>query len=186
MAGGIREGLEALEQVAQCELDLCSKRLAMLPQDVGLVFIKPGKTLALQQAACLSLPRLIWRCFLPHAFPRSGISSLETLWFSEESCRKSNSCCMSAGLGRRTMGPFINGCSKGALPKRAVLQDAKWRRLQCQLATAISRFVPKRYPVKVHTGSEPVRWYGVMPCGEVDFPTPTCTTMFMVNSLLEG
>jgi hypothetical protein len=81
---------------------------------------------------------------------------------------------------------LINECSKVALPKRAVLQDAKWRRPQSRLATAIGRFVPKKYPVKVHTGSEPVRRCGVMPCGEVDFPTPTCTTMFMVNSLLEG
>ena len=64
-----------------------------------------------------------------------------------------------------------NGCSKaGPLPKRA---DAKQDDAQVayglqmhQLATAIGRFVPKRYPVKVrHTGSEPgSSAYGVMPC----------------------
>jgi hypothetical protein len=184
MARGIRKGLEALKQVAQRELDFCSERLAMLAQDVGLVFIKPGKTQALQQAACLSFPGLIWRCFLPQRFSPVR-SSLETVWLSEVSFRKSNSCCMAACLG--------TACD-ASIQRIFQRSDAQACRLAGRhVETAAmpaghgvrplrSQEISGESAYRIRTGSS-VRRHA-LPGSR--FPTPTCTTMFMVNSLLEG
>jgi hypothetical protein len=72
MAGGLGERLQALEEIAQRQFDLGAQRLPVPAQNIGLGIVEPGKPQALEQAACLSLPGLIWRRILPHAVPRSG------------------------------------------------------------------------------------------------------------------
>jgi len=58
MAGGIGIGLEALEKVAKRLVDAGRKLLSMIPDAVAALIVEPGKTQALQQAACLALPCL--------------------------------------------------------------------------------------------------------------------------------
>ena len=59
VAGGFGKGLEALEEIAQRQLDLRAERLAMPANDVGLAIIKTSKAQTLKQTACLGLSRLI-------------------------------------------------------------------------------------------------------------------------------
>ena len=77
MAGGLGERLQALEEIAQRQFDLGAQRLPVPAQNIGLGIVEPGKPQALEQAACLSLPGLIWRRILPQRCSPVRCATLE-------------------------------------------------------------------------------------------------------------
>jgi hypothetical protein len=70
MAGGIREGLEALEKITKGRFDMPFERLAMAAQDIAVGAFHPGKAQTVAQAGCLSRSSLFCRHFLHQSAPK--------------------------------------------------------------------------------------------------------------------
>ncbi|GLR50253.1 hypothetical protein GCM10007923_14590 [Shinella yambaruensis] len=68
MAGGIRKGLETLEEIAQRRLDMPFERLAVAAEHLALGSVHAGKAQTVAQAGRLSRSSLFCRHFLhPYA-----------------------------------------------------------------------------------------------------------------------